>query len=133
MPVFEQVLEKYPQDVKLVFKNFPLRNHKFAEKAAIAALAAGEQGKFWEFHDLLFKNYNKLSDQKIQEIAQAVGITERAVQRILGELEAAGVISRTRQGRRTHYEINDQLPLRHPIEADHSIGELMRLATLNEL
>ena len=74
MPVFEQVLEKYPQDVKVVFKNFPLRNHKFAEKAAIAALAAGEQGKFWEFHDLLFQNYNKLNDQKIQEIAQTVGL-----------------------------------------------------------
>ena len=74
MPVFEQVLEKYPQDVKVVFKNFPLRNHKFAMKAAIAALAADSQGKFWEFHDLLFKNYNKLSDQKIQEIAQAVGL-----------------------------------------------------------
>ena len=74
MPVFEQVLEKYPQDVKVVFKNFPLRNHKFAMKAAVAALAAGDQGKFWEFHDLLFKNYNKLSDQKIQEIAQAVGL-----------------------------------------------------------
>ena len=74
MPVFEQVLEKYPQDVKVVFKNFPLRNHKFAIKAAVAALAADSQGKFWEFHDLLFKNYNKLSDQKIQEIAQAVGL-----------------------------------------------------------
>lgn len=64
---------------------------------------------------------------RVREIALAVGITERAVQRILGELEEAGVISRTRQGRRTHYEINDQLPLRHPIEADHSVGELMRL------
>ena len=74
MPVFEQVLEKYPQDVKVVFKNFPLRNHKFAMKAAVAALAADSQGKFWQFHDLLFQNYNKLSDQKIQEIAQAVGL-----------------------------------------------------------
>ena len=74
VPVFEQVLEKYPQDVKLVYKNFPIRNHKFATKAAIAALAAAEQRKFWEFHDLLFKNYNKLSDQKIQDIAQAVGL-----------------------------------------------------------
>jgi protein-disulfide isomerase len=74
VPVFEQVLEKYPEDVKVVFKNFPLRNHKFAMKAAVAALAANSQGKFWEFHDLLFKNYNKLSDQKIQEIAQAVGL-----------------------------------------------------------
>jgi len=104
VPVFEQVLEKYPQDVKLVFKNFPLRNHKFAEKAAIAALAAESQGKFWEFHDLLFKNYNKLSDQKIQEIAQAVGLNmeeyekkkkdpaiERKVRRDFSEGRQAGV------------------------------------------
>ena len=68
------MLEQYPKDVKGVFKNFPIRSHKFAEKAAIAALAAGEQGKFWEFHDLVFKNYNQLNDQKIQEIAQAVGL-----------------------------------------------------------
>jgi protein-disulfide isomerase len=74
VPVFEQVLEKYPEDVKVVFKNFPIRSHKFAMKAAVAALAADSQGKFWEFHDLLFENYNKLSDQKIQEIAQTVGL-----------------------------------------------------------
>ena len=54
MPVLGQVLEKYPQDVKVVFKNFPLRSHIFAEKAAVAALAAGDQGKFWEFHDLSY-------------------------------------------------------------------------------
>ncbi len=64
---------------------------------------------------------------RVREIALSVGITERAVQRILGELEEAGVIARERQGRRTHYEINGDLPLRHPIEAEHSIGELMRL------
>ena len=74
MPVLEQVLEKYPQDVKVVFKNFPLQNHKFAMKAAVAALAAESQGKFWEFHDLLFENYNKINDQKIQDIAVAVGL-----------------------------------------------------------
>jgi protein-disulfide isomerase len=68
------VLEKYPHDVKVVFKNFPLRNHRFAMKAAIAALAAQSQGKFWEFHDLLYQNYKQLSDQKIQEIAQEVGL-----------------------------------------------------------
>ena len=64
---------------------------------------------------------------RVREIARSVGITERAVQRILGELEDAGVIARERQGRRTHYEINDESPLRHPIEAEHSVGELMRL------
>lgn len=67
------------------------------------------------------------SNVRVREIAGAVGITERAVHRILGELEEAGVIARTRQGRRTHYEIHEELPLRHPIEAEHSVGELMRL------
>jgi len=67
--VLEQVLEKNPDKVKLVFKNFPLRNHKFAMEAAIAALAAEKQGKFWEFHDLLFKDYNRLNEQKVKEIA----------------------------------------------------------------
>ena len=70
MPELEQVLERYPNQVKLVFKNFPLRNHKFSMQAAIAALAAEKQGKFWEFHDLLFKDYNYLNEQKIEEIAQ---------------------------------------------------------------
>jgi len=76
VPVLEQVLEKYPHDVKVVFKNFPLSNHKFAMKAAVAAMAAESQGKFWQFHDLLFKNYNQLNDQKIQEIALAVGLNQ---------------------------------------------------------
>ena len=74
MPVLEQVLEKYPNEVKLVYKNFPLRNHKFAMPAAIAALAAEKQGKFWEFHDLLFKNYNRLNDQKVKEIAKQLNL-----------------------------------------------------------
>ena len=43
-------------------------------KAAVAALAAESQGKFWEFHDLLFENYNRIDDQKIQDIAVAVGL-----------------------------------------------------------
>jgi protein-disulfide isomerase len=74
VPVLEQVLEKNPNQVKLVFKNFPLRNHKFAMSAAIAALAAEKQGKFWEFHDLLFKDYNRLNEQKVKEIAQQLNL-----------------------------------------------------------
>ncbi|MCG6981890.1 MAG: thioredoxin domain-containing protein [Deltaproteobacteria bacterium] len=68
------MLEKYPNQVKLVFKNFPLRNHQFSMQAAIAALAAEKQGKFWEFHDLLFKNYNHLNEEKIKEIAQQLNL-----------------------------------------------------------
>jgi protein-disulfide isomerase len=68
------VLEKYPHNVKVVFKNFPIRSHPFAVKAAAAALAAGSQGKFWEFHDLLFENYNRIDDQKIREIALSLNL-----------------------------------------------------------
>ena len=74
MPELEQVLEKYPNQVKLVFKNFPLRNHKFSMQAAIAALAAEKQGRFWEFHDLLFKDYSRLSEEKVREIAQQLNL-----------------------------------------------------------
>ena len=73
MPVLEQVLERNPKNVKLVFKNFPLSSHKFAMPAAAAALAAESQGKFWEFHDLLFKNYNRINDEQIRTIALGLG------------------------------------------------------------
>jgi protein-disulfide isomerase len=68
------VLEKYPQEVKLVYKNFPLRSHRFAQKAAIGAFAANKQGKFWEFHRKLFENHKALDDAKMQEIAGEIGL-----------------------------------------------------------
>ena len=74
MPLLEQVLENNPGNVKIVFKNFPLRRHKFATKAAMAALAADGQGKFWAFHDRLFENYKQLNDQKIKGIARDLGL-----------------------------------------------------------
>ena len=77
MPQLEQLLEKYPNDVRVVFKNFPIRSHKFAIPAAMAALAAGRQNKFWKFHDELFKNYNRLNDQKVQEIVTQLGLDQK--------------------------------------------------------
>lgn len=73
-PLLQQVLDKYPENVKLVVKHFPLANHKYAHKAATAALAANVQGKFWEFHNKLFNNYNVINDAKIQDIAKELGI-----------------------------------------------------------
>jgi len=63
------VLEKNPGKVKIVFKNFPISSHKFAVAAALAALAADRQGKFWEFHDELFNNYNRLNEDTVKQIA----------------------------------------------------------------
>ena len=50
-------------------KHFPLRSHRFARKASAAALAAKEQGKFWEFHEKLMENHRNLDENKIQDIA----------------------------------------------------------------
>ncbi len=63
------MLENNPDTVKIVLKNMPLQFHKFAAPAALAALAAGEQGKFWEFHDELFANSPKLDPKAIDDIA----------------------------------------------------------------
>ena len=70
------MLEQNKGKVKIVFKNFPLRRHKYAVKAARAALAADQQGKFWEFHERLFFNYNRLNDEKIREIAVGLDLDQ---------------------------------------------------------
>ncbi|KJR98920.1 MAG: membrane protein [Desulfobulbaceae bacterium BRH_c16a] len=68
IPLLDQILERNPKTLKLAFKNMPLKFHKFAEPSAKAALAAHEQGKFWEYHDRLFAE-KKLSDDLFKKIA----------------------------------------------------------------
>ena len=69
-PLFEQILENNPETVKIVYKNFPIRGHNNAKPAALAALAAHKQGKFWEYHDELYANMRQLGPEKYQEIAE---------------------------------------------------------------
>ncbi|GBE41926.1 disulfide bond formation protein D precursor [bacterium BMS3Bbin09] len=73
-PTLKHVLETYPDKVKLIFKNFPLSFHKQAKNASKAVFAAGEQGKYWEMHDLVFENFNKLSEAKFKELASKLGL-----------------------------------------------------------
>lgn len=63
----------------------------------------------------------------LREVAAQVGITERAVQRIIAELEEGGFIVRERVGRQNRYRIRRDLPLRHPIEWHRTIGDLLSL------
>jgi hypothetical protein len=63
----------------------------------------------------------------LREVANSVGITERAVQRIVADLEAEGILIRVKQGRRNCYQIQKDIPLRHAIEAHRTIGELIAL------
>ena len=71
-------------------------------------------------------------DLRQRDIANLVGITEGAVQRILNDLERAGYLDSQRIGRRNHYTVHPDLGLRHPLEADHTVGELLeRLAPVS--
>ena len=63
---------------------------------------------------------------RLRDIAAAVGITERATFNIVAELVDAGYVRRIRDGRRNRYEVCDELPLRHGLEAAHTVGELLR-------
>jgi DNA-binding MarR family transcriptional regulator len=66
---------------------------------------------------------------RLRDVADKVGITERAVQRIVSELEDAGYLEHERIGRRNHYEVHSDLPLRHPLEDHLEIGEILRALT----
>ena len=66
---------------------------------------------------------------RLREIGEAVGITERAAHRIVGELAAAGYISRRRNGRRNHYTIKSHLPLPDPLASEQKIGDLLAILT----
>lgn len=73
----EEVLTAYPKEVRFVAKQFPLTLlHEHARNAARAALAARQQGKFWEMYDLLFKNQQALEYQNLRTYARAIGLDE---------------------------------------------------------
>ncbi len=67
------MLEKNPKNLKIVFKNLPLRMHNMAQTAALAAIAAQKQGKFWQMHDALF-SAGQLSKKAIDEAAKSIGL-----------------------------------------------------------
>lgn len=64
---------------------------------------------------------------RLRDVALMVGITERAVQKIVADLEAAGILRRFREGRRNHYKIFRDQPLRHPLGAHRTVGALLDL------
>lgn len=73
-PTVDQILKDYPQDVRVVFANFPLGFHQNAKPAAKAALAAQKQGKFWEMHKEIFANNSNLSDTLYKDLATKIGM-----------------------------------------------------------
>jgi DNA-binding IscR family transcriptional regulator len=63
---------------------------------------------------------------RLRDIATTVGITERSAAQIVNDLQLAGYLTKTREGRRNTYKVHDQLPLRHPRHRHHTVGDLIR-------
>jgi len=73
-PTVKQILDTYPNDVKVVWRNEPLPFHANAKPAAEAAMAANEQGKFWQMHDKMFSNQQALDRASLERYAQEIGL-----------------------------------------------------------
>ena len=94
---------------------------------------SSENGKQWRFvtnHTQVLLCISRDPDVRLRDVAEMVGITERAVQRIVADLVDAGFLQRQRVGRRSRYVINRDIEMRHPAQAGHDIGELLSLLAL---
>jgi protein-disulfide isomerase len=94
-----QVLAKYPKNVRLIFKQYPLDTHSEAELAAEAALAAQAQGKFWEMHDKMYANFRTINLQHIMAWAAQAGLDVKKLKADLDSHKyAARVAMESKQG-----------------------------------
>ena len=91
---------------------------------------AEDNGKTWRFlsnHTQVLLCIHRDPNARFRDIAQSVGITERAAQRIVAELVESGYVESERVGRRNHYHVNTDIAMRHPAQDGHEVGELLEL------
>jgi protein-disulfide isomerase len=93
LPTIKSLREKYPDQVRIVYRHLPLDSmHSRARPAAEASLCADAQGKFWEFHDLVFENNRNLSDDDLKGYASALGLEMDAYDRCVSEGETRAAV-----------------------------------------
>jgi DNA-binding IclR family transcriptional regulator len=95
----------------------------------------GDGHKTWRFlsnHTQVLLSLQRDPNARLRDIAQHVGITERATQRIVTDLVESGYVESERVGRRNHYRINTDIAMRHPAQEGHDIGELLALLQLEQ-
>lgn len=84
-PTVKRIVEKYKDEVRYVFRHFPLDQHKNARQAAQAAEAAAAQGKFWEMQDLLFQNQSDLSLENLKKLGAQLGLNMEQFEKDLAD------------------------------------------------
>src|SRR5262245_2899356 len=87
----DQLLKAFPKDVNLVYKQFPLNIHQYARQAALASMAAHQQGKFWQLHDKMFQNFAAINEENIKKWAREVGLNMTDFEKVMqsGAMETA--------------------------------------------
>jgi DNA-binding Lrp family transcriptional regulator len=96
-------------------------------------MSSPESDSRWHFltsHTQVLLCIRRDADARLRDIAATVGITERAAQRIVGDLVDAGYVTRTKVGRRNRYAVNAHVPMRHPSQMDHEVAELLDVLQL---
>jgi DNA-binding MarR family transcriptional regulator len=102
----------------------------------LAAMSSENNSKPWRFvtnHTQVLLCIARDPETRLRDIAETVGITERAVQRIVADLVESGFVTRERVGSRSRYKLNRRARMRHPSQFDHEIGGLLDLLELDEV
>ena len=93
-PELLKLREEFPQQMVLVYEDFPLPMHPFAEKAAEASHCADEQGKFWEYHDGLFQHSGPLDADALKSVAQSLGLDQAKFSQCLDSGKEAPTVAK---------------------------------------
>src|SRR5262249_29777557 len=96
MPILDGLFKKYSPNVRLVHKFYPLRSHTNAGPAARAAIAAQNQGRYWEMEQTLFANQGRLSPQEIEQYASSLKLDMKRFQADLSARHTDEVLERDR-------------------------------------
>jgi predicted transcriptional regulator len=98
-------------------------------------MSSPDGNKSWRFlsnHTQVLLCIQRDPNVRYRDIAEMVGITERAAQRIVADLIESGYVERERVGRRNHYRVNADIAMRHPAQEGLDVGELLRLLKLED-
>jgi DNA-binding MarR family transcriptional regulator len=98
-------------------------------------MSSDGDGKPWRFvtnHTQVLLCIARDGDVRLRDVAERVGITERAAQRIVADLVEAGFVERKKVGRRNHYSIDRRAKMRHPAQENQAIGDLLDLLTFTD-
>ena len=140
-PYLKDVLAKYPTQVRLAYRHFPLPQHQYAKAAAEASQIAGEQGKFWEYTDLLFENQENMKKEDLLRYAKAVGLDEEKFKTQLESGSFSSVVAKDLNAGRslgvnstpTFYVNGQKLALNSFADLENKIAELVGQLPKDEL